>query len=288
MKKYRSYAVVLCIIIIVCHVQVAPGQEYRRTKREFTVPEGKTLEVVIIGDIGNLFIDKSRSGNSGNLDVRYDAELFNFDYFYDEEYTELYVALEKDDFFEGIHDTDTNEKTSEITVNLPQKRDINLEVSVKAGVINLDLGGIPLRNFSVDSWASETTIRFDEPNPKQLGYLKVDVNIGEVLIEKLGNANFRDAIIDGGIGEVTVDLNGEYSKGEHSVTVDMEIGEVEIIPPRNVEYRITVSKWPLVSHVNMKRGLYKKGRYYYSRNYDDAETTLTIKVDMGIGECTIR
>ena len=288
MKKPYTIFRILLIFAVLLIVNSAAAQDYHSVNREFTISAGSTLEADIKVNLGRLFIYKGRLANTGRLNVYYDAEQYDFDFFFDETYSELYVTLEKEKYFEGFRDSKDLDDTAELTVYLPGNRNSNLDLSVKAGTMDLDLGGIPLTNLSIASWVSKARIRFDEPNPVPLEYVKIDINVGDVRIYNFGNANFRDAIIDGGIGQLIIDLNGSYSKGNHFITIDMDVGEVDITPPGNVEYRIRVNKWPLVSHLTIDRRLEKRGKYYYSRYFDDAETTLTINVDIGIGECIIR
>ena len=288
MKK--TYTIFQLSLLIAAALAVNPvvGQDFRSLNREFDIAPNSTLEAEIMVNLGRLFINKGRLENIGRLNVYYDTELYDFDYFFDETYSELFVTLEKEKYIEGLKESKDLNDAAELTIELPENRNSNLDLSVKAGSMDLELGGIPLNNLSIASWISEARIRFDEPNPVILENSKIDINVGDVRIDNFGNANFRNAIIDGGIGQLVIDLDGSYTKGEHFVSIDMEIGEVEIIPPRNVEYRIRVNKWPLVSQLKIDPRLTKKGRYLYSRYYDAAETTLTINVDIGIGECIIR
>lgn len=288
MKKTLTIATIFAILLVSVIDRLYSAQEYIRNNQDFTVSSGKTLEAVINIDCARLFIEKGRISGEGHVYAYYDTEKFNYDYFYDKKFNELFVSLESERSLRGLTNEDNFDKSSELIIELPGEISTNLDISIRVGRMDLDMTGVPLKNFSVKSWVSEADIRFDELNPLSLEYMKIDINIGDVNIENLGNANFRDATIDGGIGRLTVDLNGDYSKGDHYVTIDMDVGEVEIIPPRDIEYRIRISKWPLLSHSRVNRYLRKKGAYYYTSDFDDAETRITIKVDIGIGSCVVR
>lgn len=285
MKNISAFCMILLILAVsvICFSETSVSQRIKDVENFFTVPAGKTLEANIYASIGELFIKKSREDYNGMVTALYDTDKFNYDYFFDEDYNELYVTLKKGRFFEEI-----NSEKCEMEVFLPRKVPTNLDIEVKAGVIDVDLTDVYLCNFELNSWAGETTIRFGEPNPVVLKYLKVDVNIGEVRIEGLGNANFSDGFIDGGIGELVVDLSGKYSKGDHHLKIDLDIGSTEITLPRNVGIRMSVSKPPLIGHLSMEARLRKRGKYYYSRNFEEAETKLFLRIETGIGECIVR
>ncbi|MCP4727956.1 MAG: cell wall-active antibiotics response protein [bacterium] len=287
MKKI-SIIVIFTIITSLMSCALLFAQKKTSDDKEFTVKTGvEVFEAIIKGDFGELEIRKGREDNKGSVFVEYDYDLYDYDYYFDEKFNELFVTLKKESFWEGVDRYDIDQNVAFIDLQLPRKIPTNLDVQFKGGEITMELGGIPLKNFVLDSWAGETIIRFDDRNPEIMEYMKIDVNIGEVNLERLGNANFKEGYIDGGIGELKVDLTGEYEIGDHNLEIDMDIGGAEVILPRDVGVKIHVSKWPLVSVLNMDRKLRKNGKYYYSDNFDDAEKKLFIKMNMGMGECKV-
>jgi len=283
MKSLHSlFMVIFCVSVLSISVY---SQELKEKEDTFTVPSGKVLEANIRGDAGELYVRVNREDNEGLVRAFYEADKYDYDFFFDAEYNELYVSLDKDHLF---RDVDIDENKAEIEVYLPKKATTNLDVEFKAGLIELNLTDIPLQNFELNSWAGETVVNFARPNPIRMDYIKVDVNIGEVRVEELGNANFENGFIDGGIGSLNVDLEGEYAPGEYHLRIDLDIGEADISLPRDVGVRMSVSKTPLIGHLTMNRDMRKRGKYYFSRNYEEAEAKLFLSVELGIGECIIR
>ena len=165
MKKTYSIFPISLLLIAFIVVSPAYSQDYRNLNREFKIAVNNTLEVDVKVNLGKLFIKKGRLEDIGRLNVYYDREQYDFDYFFDDKYSELYVTLDNENYIEGLRDSKDFDDTAELTINFPENRNTNLDISVKAGTMDLDLGGIPLNNLSITSWVSETTIRFDEPNP---------------------------------------------------------------------------------------------------------------------------
>lgn len=278
---------ITAVIIFTCSILTASlfAQEIKEHDKEFTVKAGHILEANIKGDVGELYIRSSKKHFTGRVITVYEPRDYDYDFFYDEEHSELFVTLDKDEL---LRNYDSDKEEAEIEAFLPLQVPVNLDVEIKAGVLDLNLTGVKLEDFELNSWAGETRVYFGELNTQRLDYMKIDVNIGDVKIEGLGYANFENAFIDGGIGSLLVDLVGEYHPGEHHIKIDLDIGEANIILPRDVGIRMSVSKPPLIGHLTMDANLRKRGKFYYSRGFDNAETKLFIRVEMGIGECTIR
>ncbi len=282
--KYILFAVTFAAISLSNSILFA--QRNTSVEKDFTLRAGETLEALIKGDFGKLQVTSSREERKGSVYVDYDYELFDYDYYFDEKFNELFVTLKKEKLFEGLDDLD--DKDAFIDIFLPEKTPTKLDITFKGGEIDLELGDLMLQNFILDAWAGESTISFDRPNEETMEYMKIDVNIGDVTLDRLGNANFKDAYVDGGIGSLKVDMTGKYSIGDHYVEIDMDIGETEVWLPDDIGLRIHVSKWPLVSSLSVDRDLIKKGKYYYSKNYDTADTRLLVRLKMGMGECDVR
>ncbi len=279
----------LIVVLSMTSEGILYAQKKTSDEKEFTVKSGEEVfEAIIKGDFGELEVRKGREDNKGSVFVEYNYDLYDYDYYFDDKYNELFLTLKKESFWEGVNDYDIDKNTTAfIDLMLPRKSPANLDVQFKGGEVTMELGGIPLKNFVLDSWAGETMIRFDDPNPEKMEYMKIDVNIGNVELERLGNANFVEGYIDGGIGEIKIDLTGEYQPGDHNLLIDMDIGGAEVVLPREAGIKLHVSKWPLVSVLDIDRKLRKRGKYYFSENYEDSEIKLLIKMNMGMGECKV-
>jgi hypothetical protein len=72
-----------------------------------------------------------------------------------------------------------------------------------------------------------------------------------------------------------------------SAEVDLDIGETVIILPDKSGTKLSVSKFPVLSQVQMPFRMEKEGRYYYTKNYREFDQTFDLRLSSGIGELRI-
>ena len=117
-KTYTIFQISLLFTAIIA-ANPAISQDYRSLNREFEISAKNTLEADIKVNLGKLFINKSRLVNTGRLNVYYNAEQYDFDYFFDETYSELYVTLENEKYIEDLKDSRDFDDAAELTIDLP-------------------------------------------------------------------------------------------------------------------------------------------------------------------------
>ena len=69
--------------------------------------------------------------------------------------------------------------------------------------------------------------------------------------------------------------------------VDLDIGETKIIVPDDTGVRMKLSRFLLFSDAKCHDGFEKKGRYFYTDNYDDSENRFELSVSSGIGHIDV-
>lgn len=172
-----------------------------------------------------------------------------------------------------------------LILEVPYAPEISLEAYIKAGETLFDLGDLTLSDFRLRHWAGETKVTFNEPNRMIMKSFDVNVKIGELTMENLGNARYEEGEINGGIGELHLDFHGE-STDKCVTRIDLDLGETAITLPEETGVKMRVSK--LLSETSLPDGLVQRGDWYYSENYDDAEQKLYLLISTGIGELNIR
>ncbi len=163
---------------------------------------------------------------------------------------------------------------------------MDLYSKIKAGQVEMDLGGLSLKRFELQTYAGEIDIDFDEPNQIEMRSLLLNTKVGETHLRRLGNARFRNANIDNGIGALHVDFSGAI-EDEASVSIDLDIGETDISIPDEVGARVSVKKFLFLSDVSISRGFRKSGRYYINDSYNNARKNIELSVAPGIGALSI-
>jgi hypothetical protein len=250
----------------------------------FDIADGD-FEVKIDIDGGEILVTESRESHQCEVHMEYPKERCEGDVRFHERRNQMNIDLNYENWkFWKDHGEDDH---AEVVVKLPYKPHIDLSVKIKAGETDLQLGDLSLKNFQLSHWAGETKLDFDEPNRIAMDTFDIGVKVGEVELLNLGNANFEQADINGGIGEMTIDFSGATI--ERAVArIDLDIGETRLIVPEDIGTKLRVSKFLFLSDISYPNWFEKKGKYYYSDNYDEAGRTLYLMISTGIGELSIR
>lgn len=255
------------------------NEEYRKTFKMHTDADAR-LRLDI--DAGEVRISPSTSGDEIRVWLDYTKDQFTHTITHDDRNNELDINLDK----KGWFDHDSDHTTAKLELELPTNVKMRIYSRIKAGEIDMQLGGLQIVEFALKTWAGEVDVDFDEPNKSEMRLLEINTKVGESSLRNLGNARFVNADIDGGIGEMTIDFRGAMIKGA-TADVDLDIGETVIILPDNGGTKLSISKFPFLSQVNMSFRLEKEGRYYYTKNYEQAAQTFDLRLNTGIGELRI-
>lgn len=168
-------------------------------------------------------------------------------------------------------------------ISLSDRIPLDLELHFGAGEAELDLGGLRLRRLDVETGASETTIRFDRPNPIRAREVELSAGAAELEVIGLGNARAERISFQGGVGATTLDFGGAWV-GDATASVQMGMGSVVLRFPRGLGVRISRSSF-LTSFD--AEGMVRRDGSYFSENWDRAEHKLTVDVEAALGSIEI-
>jgi predicted membrane protein len=107
----------------------------------------------------------------------------------------------------------------------------------------------------------------------------MEAGAAEFHVSDIANANCRRVRFQGGVGEVTLDFSGEWRQSMDA-DVDVSNGSLNLRLPRDVGVVIRLSRF-LASFESA--GFVKRGRAYYSSNYESARHRLTLDINATIG-----
>ena len=167
------------------------------------------------------------------------------------------------------------------SLDLSLTHQIPMELLLELGAVEADveLGGLALERVGYRTGASQTTLRFSEPNPGSCEELVMEAGAAEFRAEQLGNANCTRVSFRGGIGEVTLDFGGSWRR---SMTADVNvgIGALTLNLPRDVGVSVQLNRF-LASFD--AAGFTKRDNTYYSANFNNARYRLTLNVNASLG-----
>jgi len=280
--RQRGAQIVTFFCFIALVVQGVLAQRTERFQERYNVVPNEVLYVDVDIDAAEVDFKKSSEPGVAQLSVIYDVEEFEVFADYEKRRSRLDITFDKRGW--GEHDSN---KTADVLIELPTEVEIDLRAKIKAGEIDVDFGGLSLKALDFTTWAGEVVIDFSEPNKTTLEDLRINTKIGETDVVRLGNARFRDAEINGGIGEMKIDLEGVLLP-ESRADIDLDIGETKISLPEKSGVKLNVSKFLFLSNVEIPHDFRQSGRYYYSKNYDQAQQILDLNISPGLGELRIR
>jgi hypothetical protein len=154
---------------------------------------------------------------------------------------------------------------------------INLSIEGGASENLIDLTGLKLTNLKIIQGASETTVRFDAPNPITMEFLSFTTGVSSADIFGLGNANFQSMEFSGGAGDFTLDFTGTLT---HDAVVNIKAGasNIKIIIPPGM--KAVVNSQSTVTNINTE-GTWLVSDDTYSTLVEGF--TLTINMDLAVG-----
>ena len=160
--------------------------------------------------------------------------------------------------------------------------DVALEMDIEIGASNgsLDFTGLSLTNLYLDTGASDLDVIFDDPNPVEMGDLRIRAGAADLEIEGVGNASPEEVRIDGGVGDLTLDFTGEWTRSA-DIRVTAGTGTVNLTFPEDVGVRVEVEGG--LSSIDTSGDWSRSGNDYVNSAYDESEIELVVQVTLGLG-----
>jgi N-terminal domain of toast_rack, DUF2154 len=162
---------------------------------------------------------------------------------------------------------------------------VPLDLDLKFGAVeaNLDLGGLRVRSATIETGASETTVRFSTPNPETLSSLELSIGAASFKAYDLGNANVDRMVVNGGVADVDLDMGGAWQR-DMTAEVKMGMGSVSFRVPRDVGVRVHKSGFLASFDAS---DFNRSGDDYISSNWDRAKRHLKLEIDSAFGSINV-
>jgi predicted membrane protein len=114
--------------------------------------------------------------------------------------------------------------------------------------------------------------------------LEVDFSMGAGDMNlDLSNLTLTGLDVSQGVGEVTVIL---ADREDYRADISQAVGSIVVELPENVGVSIEISK--AISSLSLPSAFEKRGDYYYSTNYDDAQHKIDLEISQAIGSILVR
>ena len=276
------YASVVVFLLPFTNSLLAQKAHFGEFEKRYTIPADRVLRVNIDIDAAEVKLIKSPADREVRVSMKFTAHDFRADANFDERRNRLEILFSKKSWW----DSSDHDNHAEVLIELPPAVEIDLDAEIKAGEVDMDLGGLAMVGFSLTTMAGSVLVDFSEPNYTVMDFLQINTKVGETELLRLGNARFKDAEINGGIGEMRVDFRGAMLVNA-SAHIDLDLGETHLRMPEDVGVKISVSKFLFFSNLELPNYFEKSGSYYLSKNYDQTDKELLVKVSPGMGNLRI-
>lgn len=115
-----------------------------------------------------------------------------------------------------------------------------MALKLKAGPYDgkFELGGLSLKQVTVDEAGSNLVASFSEPNKVEMTSFEYQTGGSKVTLKGLANANFNQMTFMAGAGEYTLSYDGKLQR-DANVSIDAGLGTLTIIVPTGVNAKLT-------------------------------------------------
>jgi hypothetical protein len=176
-------------------------------------------------------------------------------------------------------------------VKLGKKKPYSLEV--KSGVSHgeWNLGGLPLTELVFNTGVGDNIITFKEENPVEMKRMRMTAGVGQLGVEKLLNAGFRDMKIKGGVGDTKLSFTGAPLKHDIYIKIEGGVGGVSVEVD---EATPTIARIQGLTDVSARGTFYRRSggivnRVYVNEAYVEGVTPrLEFNITIGIGGVGLR
>jgi len=158
-----------------------------------------------------------------------------------------------------------------------------LDLTIEGGASEntYDFSGLQLTRLNIVQGASDTTIRFDSPNPILLQEISFKTGASSAELLGLGYANFATMEMSCGAGDYTLDFAGGITR-DSTVNIKSGISNITIIIPADMNARI--NNQGTVSNINTEGTWLVQDEVYQTMMEGP---TLTINLDMAVGNVNL-
>jgi N-terminal domain of toast_rack, DUF2154/Cell wall-active antibiotics response 4TMS YvqF len=258
----------------------AQGMRSMTSARQLSGEE-RQLDVALQYGAGRLKVEPASGGFLYRMEMRYDERAFTPLTEYDRDSGRLRLGVESN---RRRGESTRVDREQRATIALTPDVPMELELEFGAGEAEVELGGLSIRDVQIQTGASETRISFSEPNRVEARTVRVEAGAAELTVTGLGNARAERLEFEGGLGETTLDFGGEWRK-DASVSIEMGVGSLTLRLPRGVGVRI--EKDSFLTSFDAP-GMVRRGRAWFSRDYDDATRKLNISIDAALGSIDVQ
>lgn len=283
MRISGSFATALFTVILLLSGCVADVEEVigefepAHFSREEPLESTTSLKAVVNLGLGNLKVADSEENVLFDLDIEFNGKSDKPEVEFTREGNSAKLRVD----LEGRKGSGWWGQDNRIDLLLSPGAGLDARLVTGVGENIIDLSELRVENLEIVNGVGSTEIYKDKSNDVACGSLEVTNGIGHLEMTGLGNYAFDEFTFSGGIGDSTLDFSGEW-KSTGDIEIKVGLGSLRVILPDELGVRIRSSK-SFLSNIEMP-DFDQIGNEYLSRNIEEAEQEITIRLNTGIGE----
>jgi hypothetical protein len=254
---------------------VAAAQEWETLNASRRTAGEDLLRVYLEYGAGTLKLAPGTTGTLYRANVKYDARSFTPEVDYANGRLRFGVS--------GGTGRGRNMRAGELNLQLSPDVPLELELRFGAAEAAIELGGLRVRRLDIQTGASTTLLNVSRNNAETCRLAELQVGAARFEAVGLGNLNAQRLRVKGGVGEVILDFTGEWSR-DLDARVEMGLGALTLRMPRGLGVRI--NRGGILTSFDSE-GLTKRGKSYYSENWNDAGRKLSLDLEAAFGSIKV-
>ena len=231
---------------------------------------------------GTLTLRAARGSALYGMSLQYDAERYSPVSRFDPSSNGLVLGVQNVGN-SGLRVSSKRHLQQNAVVELSPEVNLSLDLSFGAVEAGVDLGGLKLTDARIRTAASQTSVRFSQPNRAVCSSLELNAGAAKFEAVALGNSGCQEIRFDGGMGEVTLDLTGQWV-ADSRLVANVAVGGLTLRLPRQLGVELVVDRF-LASFNPV--GFTRKGSSYFSEGYDGRERHLRIEIKTTVGDINV-
>ena len=231
---------------------------------------------------GTLTLRAARGSALYSMNLQYDVERFSPVSRFDPATSSLVLGVQNVGN-SGLRVSSKRHLQQNAVIEISPEVSLSLDISFGAVEAGIDLGGLRLTDGRIRTAASQSSIRFSQPNRAVCSSLELNAGAAKFEAVALGNSGCQEIRFDGGVGEVTLDLTGQWVTDSRLVA-NVAVGGLTLRLPRQLGVELVVDRF-LASFNPV--GFSRRGASYFSEGYDARQRHLRIEIKTTVGDINV-
>ena len=270
----------LSLALTAALVPVTAGAQQWRTiesARQLTNTEAATVNVSFAG--GKFELSPLPGRLLYQMQLHYDEQVADAVHEFDADSHQLTLGMSHANMGWRALRAMKNDEGGRMTLGLNPSVPIDLDLELGGAQAEVELGGMRVKNLKLKIGLAGGKISFSSPNQVEMEELSLDVGLGGVVFENLGNANAAEINVHGGMDGINLDF-GDNVMRDVKINADVAFGGLKIRIPNSVG--VTIQAETKLGSFK-PQGFNKVNGAWFTPNWNQASRHVTIVANTAMG-----